>query len=281
MTHSPSQTVDAPFPAQPEDGTLIGPEVILLQGDDDLTAGRPWSKEGYTVAPFLSRDEGLALREGIRGHLAGLLRSLGVALPEPFQLEDYHRCVDSDALHEEVIRRTRGGFPVGELPVDVRRLEDRVSELCGVPVRVLEREQVPAHFWMRIVRPLSGDNNPPHRDVWLPWLRSAINIYVPIAGSDASSSLTLVPGSHRWKESDLVRTAEGARVRGVRYSVPAVLGARYPLTMIRPDPGPDEVLVFSPYLVHGGARNLNLDCTRVSLEMRFARRTPAARARGI
>ena len=116
--------------------------------------------------------------------------------------------------------------------------------------------------------------------MWLDWLRSAINIYVPIAGSDASSSLTLVPGSHQWRESDLVRTARGRRIGGVRYSVPAVLGARHPLTMIRPDPGPEEVLVFSPYLVHGGARNLNLDCTRVSLEMRFARRTDEPRARG-
>lgn len=279
MTHLSSQIAEAPFPVPPEEGTIVGPEVILLHQDDDLTAGRPWSHQGYTVAPFLTREEGQALREGLCEHLSGILRSLGVQLPVPFQLEDYHRCVD-DALHEEVIRRTRGGFPVAALPVDFRRFEQRISELCGVPVEVLEREQVPAHFWMRIVRPLSGDNNPPHRDVWLDWLRSAINIYVPIAGSDASSSLTLVPGSHLWRESDLIRTAEGARIGGVRYSVPAVLGARHPLTMIRPDPGPEEVLVFSPYLVHGGAKNLNLDCTRVSLEMRFARRTTEPRARG-
>jgi ectoine hydroxylase-related dioxygenase (phytanoyl-CoA dioxygenase family) len=45
--------------------------------------------------------------------------------------------------------------------------------------------------------------------------------------------------------------------------------------MIRPNPGPSEVLVFSPYLVHGGGKNFG-SCTRVSLEMRFFRRRPSS-----
>ena len=36
-------------------------------------------------------------------------------------------------------------------------------------------------------------------------------------------------------------------------------------------PRPNEVLVFSPYLIHGGAFNQQTDRTRVSLEMRFWR----------
>jgi ectoine hydroxylase-related dioxygenase (phytanoyl-CoA dioxygenase family) len=39
--------------------------------------------------------------------------------------------------------------------------------------------------------------------------------------------------------------------------------------MIRPNPSENEVLVFSPYLVHGGGYNTNIDITRISLEMRF------------
>ena len=39
--------------------------------------------------------------------------------------------------------------------------------------------------------------------------------------------------------------------------------------IIRLDPGPGEVPVFAPYLLHGSAANLNDDATRVSLEMRF------------
>ena len=45
----------------------------------------------------------------------------------------------------------------------------------------------------------------------------------------------------------------------------------YPLTLERPNPGLNEVLVFSPYLIHGGAFNQQTDATRVSLEMRFWR----------
>ena len=50
-----------------------------------------------------------------------------------------------------------------------------------------------------------------------------------------------------------------------------MVGAAYPLTLVRPNPGPNEVLVFSPYLIHGGAFNQQTDTTRVSLEMRFWR----------
>jgi ectoine hydroxylase-related dioxygenase (phytanoyl-CoA dioxygenase family) len=50
-----------------------------------------------------------------------------------------------------------------------------------------------------------------------------------------------------------------------------VVGAAYPLRLERPNPGPNEVMVFSPYLIHGGAFNQQPDHTRVSLEMRFWR----------
>jgi hypothetical protein len=42
-----------------------------------------------------------------------------------------------------------------------------------------------------------------------------------------------------------------------------------PLHLLRPNPAPSEVLLFSPYLLHGGAVNLNENETRISLEMRF------------
>ena len=42
-----------------------------------------------------------------------------------------------------------------------------------------------------------------------------------------------------------------------------------PLHLLHPNPNPNEVLLFSPYLLHGGAVNLNTNQTRISLEMRF------------
>ena len=55
--------------------------------------------------------------------------------------------------------------------------------------------------------------------------------------------------------------------------MPSVVGAAHPLALERPDPAANEVLVFSPYLIHGGAYNQQPDRTRVSLEMRFWRVT--------
>jgi hypothetical protein len=67
------------------------------------------------------------------------------------------------------------------------------------------------------------------------------------------------------------RTVEGASVGGIRYRVPAVVGCRRPFVMTRPAAGEHEVLIFSPYLIHGGGRNFHHE-TRISLEMRFWRK---------
>jgi hypothetical protein len=82
-----------------------------------------------------------------------------------------------------------------------------------------------------------------------------------------------MPKSHHWPESKTERTSDGAKVvGGFSYSVPSVVGVRgEKFSMIRPNPNEDEVLVFSPYCVHGGAVNFNADLTRISLEMRFWR----------
>jgi len=39
--------------------------------------------------------------------------------------------------------------------------------------------------------------------------------------------------------------------------------------MIRPNPSINEILVFSPYLIHGCSDNHNEHMTRMSLEIRF------------
>jgi len=255
-----------------EGDVTVGPPVVLLDGDDDLVAGRPWAADGYTVAPFLMPDEFARLAEGIRLTLARRLESAGLAAPADFALEHYHEVVTTDDAHAAVSAVGPWCHAVGELGVPVERISQRVSEILGVRVSTAPPHvEFPEHFCYRVVRPRSRDNNPPHRDVWLDRLRHAVNIYVPFAGSTPRSSLPLVTGSHRWKESEIERTAAGATVNGMTFTVPSVVGAAHPLVLTRPNPGPNEVLVFSPYLIHGGAFNQHADRTRVSLEMRFWR----------
>lgn len=255
-----------------EGEAAFGAPHVLLDGDDDLIAGRPWAADGFTVAPFLRPEEFARLAEGIRLTLRARITAAGLPVPADFALERYHEVVTSDEAHAAVSAHGSWCLPVGELGVPVEVIDQRVSELLGVRVSTAPpHAEFPEHFCYRVVRPRSRDNNPPHRDVWLDRLRHAVNIYVPLAGSSGRSSLPLVRGSHRWQESEIERTAQGATVNGMTFTVPSVVGAAYPLVLERPNPQPNEVLVFTPYLIHGGAFNQQSDRTRVSLEMRFWR----------
>ena len=248
-----------------------GAAEILLATDTDLTATQLWAAAGYTVAPWLMPAENDALREGLIELVRMAVRNTGFDIPAGWPVADYHRLIgDDEARHLAVVQQT-GSYPLAALPLPVATLEARVSALCGRPVTAHNPNPAidRAQFHLRIVRPRRSDNNPLHRDVWLDRLRNGINIYFPLAGSTADSSLALLPGSHWWPEDQLTRTHAGAVYNGAQYSVPGVVASAQPLHLLRPNPRPDEVLVFSPYLLHGGAVNLNEDETRVSLEMRF------------
>jgi hypothetical protein len=255
-----------------EGETGWGPEAVLLDADDNLVAGRPWADAGFTVEPFLMPADNARLAAGIQALLARRISGAGFVVPPDFSMERYHEVITSDEAHQKVSDQGPWCYGLDDLPIPAEAVSARVSEILGAHVSTTPpHREFPEHFCFRVVRPRSRDNNPPHRDVWLDRLRNAINIYVPLAGSSPRSSLPLVRGSHRWPESAIERTLDGGRVNGIVYTVPSVVGAAHPLTLERPDPRANEVLVFSPYLIHGGAFNQQHDRTRVSLEMRFWR----------
>jgi ectoine hydroxylase-related dioxygenase (phytanoyl-CoA dioxygenase family) len=156
-----------------------------------------------------------------------------------------------------------------DFPIDTGALEDLVSRTVGRRVGLMPVPDRPPSFLIRVVRPRSTDHSPPHRDHWLDHLRGTIAAYLPVVGSGPDSSLPLVPGSHRWPDDMLLRTDGPGVANGVRYGIPAIAASDRRIRMQRPDPGGGELLVFSPYLVHGGAVNRQPDTTRVSLELRF------------
>ncbi|MGI4741890.1 MAG: phytanoyl-CoA dioxygenase family protein [Janthinobacterium lividum] len=259
---------DVTYDVQGEAGRTDGR--VLLAAEEDLSAGTTWAADGYTVASFLPPAEQAALREGLAQLVRRALADVGRPVPADFDVAHYHHVVGNDRdLHLAVVRRTKEYQQAEALPLPASLLAQRVGELCGRPVRALNPWDGERFFHLRLIRPGQADNNPLHRDVWLPDYHNCLNIYLPVAGSTAQSSLTLVPGSHHWPENRTLRTAGGAVSNGVAFTVPGVLGSAEPLDIIRPNPGAGEVLLFSPYLLHGGAVNLNADETRISLEMRF------------
>lgn len=250
----------------------FGDDFLPLAGHDDLTQAAHWAETGYQVAPFLDDDAYERFELGVQQLFKGFLQRTGLTIGDTIDLTQYHAYTRNDnALHLAVVDQAKL-LEVAHFPGGVAQVERRVSALCRVPVQAVNPHNGEPVFHFRIVRPQKNDNNPFHRDVWLSEYHDAVNIYVPLAGSNERSSLKLVPGSHHWSEATVERTQGGARVNGVQYNVPAVTDSHNSFQPIRPNPGRNEVLIFSPYLLHGGAVNLHEDVTRISLEMRFWRR---------
>lgn len=247
-------------------------DAVLLLEDENLIADMPWTAEGYSVEKFLEESDYLKFESGIVELIRRRLRGL---FPETdfnnFQLKDYHKFITTDEMHQKFTNSIQPGFSRSDFPVALELVEKRISQIlvrsltskCWIDGRDV--------FYLRFVRPLSKvDNNPPHRDVWLDYLRHCVNIYVPLSGSGKRSALPILPGSHLWPESEVQRSVSGAELGIHKYRVPAVTGFRTKrFHLVRPNPGRNEMTVFSPYLVHGGGSNLEDGETRVSLEMRF------------
>jgi hypothetical protein len=260
------------FDFQYDGETLVGEDKVLMEDDVNLLKNTAWDDEGYTIQDFLTDENVKKVKNGFTELIKTFIIEGGGKIDDKFCLEKYHTYVD-DVLHLKIAKDIKGGFSNQEFPINFEIINTRMSEILGQEVSTkaeVEDENL-SGFYLRIVRPNSlKDNNPPHRDVWLDRLRNAINIYYPICGSTSDSALPILPSSHYIKESYIERTANGAILNDAKYTVPCVVSVNNEsVKMIRPNPGKNQVLVFSPYLVHGGGYNLNLDETRISLEVRF------------
>ena len=253
--------------------TIYGGPECLFEDDDNLLENAPWRADGYVVAPFIDAGDMAALRDWVTADVRARLERIAPDLDlDGFEMETLHETVAGrEDVYAALIAETRKGFHISAFPIDIAKVDARVSELCGTKVRCAFFDPDGQEFNIRIVRPDRNDNNPPHRDVWLDHLRHKVNIYAPIFGSTRNSSLPVLPGSHLWPEAEIERTSRGATVNGLAFSVPCVVGSPHGVTMTRPPVEADEFMVFTPYTVHGGGVNMNRDRTRVSLEMRFER----------
>lgn len=260
------------------------PVQISIEGDAATAAAEPsplpveWKNvagnEGFSVFPFIDAPNFSQLLNGLTEMVRDAVASVTKRTPENFTLEKYHHYCRQQDHHLSVVNALRMSSGVSYLPIDYAIIDACVSELCQEDV-TCRSPKFPASgfFFIRLIRPQPHmDNNPPHRDAWLDYLREGINAYVPLAGSDAQSSLPVVPGSHCWDDRAMPRTGTGATVNGMTYTVPSVLPVDSPLHMTRPEVGLGDIMIFSPWLLHGGAVNFNADTTRVSLEMRFWKR---------
>jgi len=253
---------------QVEGKRIIGNETVLLHEAIDLTHGKNWSADGFTVQKFLEDESFFKFKQKTRELLISLWKESGLLINSDFELDQYHAQANRKELHLAAVEKSKL-LHVSVFPLAIEIIEQRISEICGVSLIAKNPFDNQSVFHFRVIRPNSNDNNPLHRDVWLEDYANCINLYIPIAGSNSNSSLAIIPGSHYWPENKIERTEGGAEVSGTKFNVPAVTSINENFKIIRPDPKENEVLIFSPYLIHGGSVNLNPDQTRISIELRL------------
>lgn len=250
--------------------TTKGADEVILLKDENLIENTAWKDEGFSIEDFVSDTDFLCIKKGLKILITHKIIEAGGQIDDAFELENYHLYVD-DETHLKVAKLIQSGWNISHFPIEMNKVNQRISEIIGLSVSTKAKHVDMNNFFLRIVRPQNfQDNNPPHRDVWLDRLRDAVNIYAPICGSNSHSSLGLVPGSHLFKESEIERTVDGAILNGTSYTVPCVISIKDEMPkLLRPNPEENQVMLFSPYLVHGGGYNFNKNTTRMSLEVRF------------
>lgn len=251
--------------------TFRGDDLVLLNSAIDLTEKTAWAKEGFTIENLFDESDFQIFKANTKSLLIKCWCDAGLPLSKDFSLDQYHKVVDRREEHLAAVEKTKL-LAVELFPIEINILERRISKICKEELIVKNPYDNQSIFHFRVIRPHQPDNNPLHRDVWLEDYKDCINLYIPICGSNDLSSLIIIPESHQWSESKIERTLEGAQIGTSKYNVPAVTKVDSEVKFVRPNPKENEVLVFSPYLIHGGSANLNSDVTRISIEVRLWRK---------
>lgn len=230
-------------------------------------------EDGYVIKQF-PKEWFSAIRKSVSNILSDALGN-----PKGFELKSYHKFVD-DVSHKKVMDTFRagtlgiGGIHLDRLGIDYLGFDKWINDVtksknlscvytkCNGLINI-------KHFWIRVVRPNSGDNNPPHKDTHVKRIKDNVNIYLPLAGSDCNSSLPLIPKTHMELESEYIISNSPCYVGDRRFTVPSIVHRNKGLNLITPNPKEKEIMIFDPNCIHGGGINSNKDTTRISLEMRF------------
>lgn len=250
-----------------------GEEELLFNKKDNVISKVSWKSNGYGVVKAFEKEVFFKLKNSVTNNIikAIQLNNIGFDV-NTFKLEHYHKVINTDELHNKVINITRN-LENADFDFNIDELANRVGHVLGYKLTSWIEELQKSHVQIRISRPNSLDINPPHRDGYLSYWDDIVNIWIPIEGCNEKSSLPVCSGSHLIPENEILRTkSKGAEINGNTYYVPCILETKVGrIKMIRPNPSIGEALIFTPYLIHGAAVNLNKDITRVSLELRFPR----------
>ena len=270
-----------PYSFEVEGENKWGEDHLEIANDDDLSKNTVFEKTGYTLSKFLSKDDCAKLRLNLQDIISSELKKITGKILNRDELLNYHEFL-TNIEHLDFVKSVYknnseygSGFKF-ELIKEFRdKIINKISEICGVEVTPKLKNAKHGRFYIRIARPQNDksffDNNPPHKDIYIDRLRNAVNIYFPVIGSNEKSSLGIIPYSHKWKENEIKKIITKSTIKGLSYTVPCITDTKHGgLNIIRPQANNNEVFLFSPYCIHGGAPNFSNN-TRISMEVRFWR----------
>ena len=245
----------------------------LSEKFDDLTISQEWYNQGYTTLntnDFFDFDN---VYNSLNKCIFSILNGLGVSVGEKdFSLPKYHQFVDPN-IHRSIILKSRSLTPT-EFDFDPNCFLKAISEYFGKKLNWRSDGSYEPNIIARINLPKSKNFNPAHKDVYQVFddtgnIPRMVNIWVPICGVNSQTGLPLAVGSHLLNENEVFRTKAGVTMNGAKYNVNATRdwGGQNELKTLSPNA--NQMLVFSSHLIHGLARNMNFDETRVSLEFRL------------
>ncbi|TFG88173.1 MAG: hypothetical protein E4H16_05500, partial [Candidatus Atribacteria bacterium] len=143
-----------------------GEEIILLDQAKDITAPNAWHPAGYTIEALFDDSTYKSFFERTQSLLIQSWKEAGLSVETDFILDQYHTLAKDSTTHLAAVEKTKL-LPIECFPVSVGLLEERVSEICKVPLVAKNPFDGLSIFHFRVIRPNQSDHNPLHRDVWL------------------------------------------------------------------------------------------------------------------
>jgi len=250
---------------------ITGNDIISIHESDNLLSDSEHENTGFFVIKVMDDDNYEMLKDRITSFIQKRIELITGNKISNFSLDKYHTFVTDDAAHYKIAN--------WEMDVNVlSEFEEIIRSVISANIRqklqlkkIIINDKLQEIIGFRIVRPSKGDENPFHRDAWMKQWENTLNVWIPIAGCNNDNSLTIIEDSHFWNDSRICRTRDGVIYNNKKFRVAAAISTDYEVRQQTPNPAYGEALIFSPYLIHGNAKNNIEDNTRVSIELRYER----------
>lgn len=250
---------------------MTGNDIISINESDNLLSGSDYGNTGFFVTRILDDKNYVILKNRITSFIENRIETITGNKIANFTLDKYHTFVKNDEDHYKIANWEMEVSVLADFEEMIRSvLSETVKKKLRLK-KIVINDKLQDIIGFRIVRPSKGDENPFHRDSWMKQWENTLNVWIPVAGCKTENSLTIIENSHFWNDSRICRTKEGVIYNNKKFKVAAAVSTDYDIHLHTPNPVYGEALVFSPYLIHGNAKNNINDTTRVSIELRYER----------